>query len=229
MTYKNRQVLALVPARGGSKGVPRKNLRVIKGKPLIAHTIQAASESAVVDRVYVSSDDDEILRISRDLGAETLKRPVAAASDTATATSVVLDFISQLPPSLVEEDPFVVYLQPTSPLRASSHIDGAFCKMDAAKGSISLSVVPLKRSPYKSFTLTETGLLQSLFDETLSNTNRQALPVTYYPNGAIYIFPLSEFLKKGGFPSNGSVPFIMSEKESIDIDTEDDIAMIEKL
>lgn len=229
MTFKNRQVLALVPARGGSKGIPRKNLRLVRGKPLIEHTIQAAIESKVVDRVYVSSDDDEILRISSDMGAEPLKRPDAAASDTATATSVVLDFISQLPPSLMAADPYIVYLQPTSPLRTSSHIDGAFCKMDAENVSISLSVVQLKRLPYKSFKLTEDGLLQSLFDESLSNANRQALPVTYYPNGALYIFPLSEFLVKGGFPSNGSVPFVMSENDSIDIDTEDDIAMSERL
>jgi len=229
MTYKNRQVLALVPARGGSKGVPRKNLRLIRGKPLIEHTIQAAMGSKVVDKVYVSSDDDEILRIGSAMGAEPLKRPDAAASDTATATSVVLDFISQLPPSFVEIDPIIVYLQPTSPLRTSSHIDGAFCKMDVENVSISLSVVQLKKSPYKSFTLTEDGLLQPLFDENLSNSNRQALPATYYPNGALYIFPLSEFLVKGGFPSNGSVPYVMSENDSIDIDTEDDIAMIERL
>lgn len=229
MTFDNRPVLALVPARGGSKGVPGKNLRVIKGKPLLIHTVQAALESEVVDAVYVSSDDAEILALSRLNGAVALTRPAAAASDTATATSVVLDFISQLPPKLVEEDPFIVYLQPTSPLRTGAHIDGAFINMAARKGSTSLSVVPLRQSPYKTFLLTEDGLLQSLFEETLSNANRQALPETYYPNGALYIFPLTDFMKTGGFPSNGSVPFIMSEKESIDIDSEDDIALLESL
>lgn len=229
MSFRQRQVLALVPARGGSKGVFRKNLRIIRGKPLVAHTIAAALGSEVVDRVYVSSDDDEILQVSRDLGAEALRRPPAAAADTATASMVVIDFISQMPPSVIDDNPFLIFLQPTSPLRNSAHIDEAFRVMGDKNGTTCMSVVPLKSSPYKSFKLTEEGLLQSLFDETLSNANRQVLPMTYYPNGAIYIFPLSEFIKRGGFPSNGGVPFAMSENESIDIDTEDDFATIEKL
>ncbi|MFH2139882.1 MAG: acylneuraminate cytidylyltransferase family protein [Pseudomonadota bacterium] len=229
MTFDNRPVVALVPARSGSKGVPGKNLRVIKGKPLLKYTVQAALESEVVDTVYVSSDDVEILALSRLAGAVALRRPAAAASDTATATLVVLDFIGQLPLKLVEEDPFIVYLQPTSPLRTGAHIDRAFSNMADRKGSASLSVVPLRRSPYKSFSLTEEGMLQSLFEEALSNSNRQDLPETYYPNGALYIFQLTDFMKTGGFPSNGSVPFIMSEKESIDIDIEDDIALLEAL
>lgn len=228
MSFRQRQVLALVPGRGGSKGIYRKNLRIVRGKPLIEHSIQAALGSTVVDSVYVSSDDDEILKVANSMGVNTLKRPEIAASDSAPASMVVFDFISRLPPSVVREDPYLVFLQPTSPLRTSEHIDRAFCEMEAKGEASCLSVVPLKRLPYKAFTLSKEGLLQSLFDEVMTNTNRQALPVTYYPNGAIYIFPLSEFIRKGGFPSNGSLPFVMSEKESIDIDSEDDIALIEK-
>lgn len=137
--------------------------------------------------------------------------------------------ISRPVPSFIDQDPFLTYLQPTSPLRTAEHIDSAFDEMEAKQGSACLSVVKLKKTPYKSFSLNQNGLLQSLFDENLSNANRQSLPETYYPNGAIYIFLLSEFIRKGAFPSNGSVPFRMSEKESLDIDTEDDIAMMEKL
>ncbi len=204
-------------------------MRVIMGKPLLSHTVQAAFESEVVDAVYVSSDDEEILGLAHAAGAVALRRSAAAASDMATATSVVFDFISQLSPELLEKDPFIVYLQPTSPLRTGAHIDGAFSSMAARNGSTSLSVVLLRRSPYKSFLLTEAGFLQSLFDESLSNANRQALLETYYPNGALYIFSLADFMEKGGFPSNGSVPYIMSEKESIDIDSEDDIALLESI
>lgn len=229
MTFVNRQVFALIPARGGSKGIPRKNLRIVRNNPLVCHTINAALESDVVDSVYLSSDDEEILKLGFAMGADVLKRSALAASDTATASQVVLDFIDQLPQDIVEADPFIVYLQPTSPLRTATHIDKAFAEMKSKNSLMCLSVVPLKKSPYKSFMLTNEGFLLSLFDETLSNANRQALPVTYYPNGAIYIFPISEFIKKGGFPSNGSVPFVMSEQESIDIDSEEDIVMLEKL
>jgi CMP-N-acetylneuraminic acid synthetase len=87
----------------------------------------------------------------------------------------------------------------------------------------------LKKTPYKAFILSNEGLLKSLFDEELTSSNRQTLPTAYYPNGAMYIFLLSEFIKNGNFPSNGSLPFIMTEYESIDIDTEDDFVMMEKL
>ena len=228
MTFQRRQVLAFVPARGGSKGVPRKNLRVVKGKPLVAHTLEAAKAAACVDQVFLSSDDDEILAVGRALGVETIKRNAACATDTATATEVLRDFIGRLPQATVREDPIVVYLQPTSPLRTAAHIDGAFREMEAKDVSSCVSVVLLKMTPYKSFILSQGGLLESLFDEKLTNANRQSLPAAYYPNGAIYIFALSEFTKKGGFPSNGSVPFIMTAKESIDIDSEEDIAIMER-
>jgi CMP-N-acetylneuraminic acid synthetase len=228
MSSGRRQVLALVPARGGSVGVPRKNLRLVRGKPLVAHTLDAALASTFVDRVHLSSDDDDILAVGRALGVEVCKRPAPLATNTATAGEVVAHFIAGLPAPVVAEDPYIVYLQPTSPLRTAAHIDGAFRQMESADASTCVSVVQLKRTPFKSFRLSENGRLQSLFEEKLSNANRQALPPVYYPNGAIYIFPISEFAAKGGFPSNGSVPFVMSERDSIDIDSEDDIAMMEK-
>tara|TARA_B110001450_G_scaffold218812_2_gene213483 strand:- start:4169 stop:4858 length:690 start_codon:yes stop_codon:yes gene_type:complete len=229
MTFNNKQVIALIPARGGSKGVPRKNLRFVRSKPLVCHTILAAIKSAVVDTVYLSSEDEEILKIGIDMDVNVIKRSVLAASDTATASQVVIDSLDQMPQDIIEADPYIVYLQPTSPLRTAVHIDGAFTEM-ATKGiSTCLSVVMLQKSPYKSFKITDEGLLLSLFDEMLTNANRQEFPVIYYPNGAIYIFPVSEFIQKRGFPSNGSVPFVMSEKDSIDIDTEEDFLMMEKL
>lgn len=227
MTWSNRKVLAVVPARGGSVGIPRKNLRLVRGKPLVAHTLEAALASQVVDRVCLSSDDDEILAVGERLGAETFRRQADLASSTATAAQVVADFIDRLPSQLKDEDPLLVYLQPTSPLRSAAHIDAAFREMEAHNATSCVSVVELKKTPFKSFKL-ENGRLQSLFDETLSNANRQSLPKVYYPNGAIYIFPISEFRARGGFPSNGSVPFVMSERDSADIDTEDDLANVEK-
>jgi CMP-N,N'-diacetyllegionaminic acid synthase len=228
MTFRQRQVLALVPARGGSKGVKRKNLRIVRGKPLIAYTLEAAQGSCLIDTVYVSSDDDEILSYSASLGVKTLKRDPVAATDQATATQVVDDFVKRLAPDQIDADPWVVYLQPTSPRRTSVHIDEAFQAMETHEGDMGMSVLELKQTPFKAFKRDSQGKLKSLFDETLANANRQTLPVAYYPNGAIYIFSVSEFIKRSRFPSDGSVPYVMNERESIDIDTEADLAKLEE-
>nr|MDQ3003426.1 acylneuraminate cytidylyltransferase family protein [Fibrobacterota bacterium] len=126
MAFRQKQVLALVPARGGSKGVLRKNLRRVHGKPLVEHTLEAAKGSRFVDKVYLSSDDEEILDVGRALQVEAFKRIATAASDTATSGEVVGNFIDCLPRGIIEADPFIAYLQPTSPLRNSGHIDAAF-------------------------------------------------------------------------------------------------------
>ncbi|ANT64170.1 acylneuraminate cytidylyltransferase family protein [Prosthecochloris sp. CIB 2401] len=225
----DNNVLALIPARGGSKGVRRKNLRMIGGKPLLEYTLTAAQRSELVDKTYVSSEDPEILELATSLGATQVQRPADLATDLSSAIEVVQHFIEWLPEELRRQDPSIVYLQPTSPLRTSTHIDAALRRMAELTTTTLLSVTELKASPYKSFTIDESGQLQSLFDEKLSNCRRQDLPKTYIPNGAIYVFRLSDFLERGGFPSNGSVPFVMSDRESVDIDTEEDLHLVEQL
>ena len=229
MAYRGKLVIGLIPARGGSKGVKRKNLRTILGKPLLTHTIQAACDAKRIDRIYVSSDDLEILGLAQKMGVDIVERDAKAAVDSATAAEVVSDFLQRIPKTLVAANPFLVYLQPTSPLRSGAHIDEAFDEMSSADCEMCLSVTELNRSPFKSFTLTVEGRLQSLFNETLTNANRQDLPTVYYPNGAIYIFPSAKFLIHRGFPSDGALPYFMSERDSVDIDTEEDIAMVEKI
>jgi CMP-N,N'-diacetyllegionaminic acid synthase len=227
MAPNTRPVICLIPARGGSKGVPRKNMREIAGKPLIDFSILAAQHSNHIDSVYVSSDDEAILRHAQTLGTICIARPDEFASDTASAIEVVSHFIGVLPNSLLQEDPYIVYLQPTSPCRTARHIDDAIGQMQVEKAHSLVSVSEMAKSPFKSFTLDSKGRLQSLFDEKLSNARRQELPAVFVPNGAIYIFLVSEFKARGGFPSNGSVAFIMNEKDSLDIDTEDDIQRAE--
>lgn len=228
MSFKNRQVIGLIPARGGSKGVRRKNMRTLLGRPLLEYTIQAAFDSAFIDHIYVSSEDQEILEAAEKMKALTTTRSLVAATDSATASDVVNDFLKKIPSDLKNSDPYLVFLQPTSPLRTGAHIDAAFREMSAADSDVCVSVTALKKIPFKSFILTQEGRLKSLFDESLTNANRQSLPVVYYPNGAIYVFPISKFIARNGFPSNGGVPYIMSEQESVDIDTEEDFAMVEK-
>lgn len=227
MALNNVPVICLIPARGGSKGVPRKNMRKIAGKALIDFSIFAAQNSKYIDRVYVSSEDEEILSHAKALGAIDIARPYEFATDASSAVEVVNHFIGALTRPLLMEDPYIIYLQPTSPLRTSLHIDNAFKLIEANVGSSLVSVTVMEKSPFKSFILNVDGCLQSLFDEKLSNARRQDLPAVFIPNGAIYVFRVTEFKSRGGFPSNGSIPFMMNQKESLDIDTEDDIQRAE--
>lgn len=224
-----RPVFALVPARGGSKGIIKKNLALLNARPLVWYTLRAAQTSSVVDAVWLSSDDDEILQVGRDVGVNLIRRPDELASDRASAIGVVEHFLSILPTHLVLQDPIVLYLQPTSPLRTAHHISEALDIMQTKAITSVMSVVEQRQSPFKSFKLNDQGRLQSLFDETLSNVRRQDLPATYLPNGAIYAFLASEFKARGGFPSNGSAPYIMNERDSVDVDSPDDLARVNEL
>jgi CMP-N-acetylneuraminic acid synthetase len=204
-------------------------MREIRGRPLVDFTLRAALDSLIIDEVYISSDDEEILNYANKINVRTVKRPEEFSSDTATANDVVRHFFSIVSKDNLQRDPYIVYLQPTSPLRNATHIDRALLAMSEAKFNTLVSVTELIKSPFKSFTIGASGALQSLFDEKLSNARRQDLTKAYIPNGSIYIFRVSDFLERGGFPSNGSFPFIMDEIDSIDIDTEDDISYVERI
>jgi CMP-N-acetylneuraminic acid synthetase len=150
------------------------------------------------------------------------------ATDDALAADVVLHFLRSVP-FVYESDPIILYLQPTSPLRTAAHIDKALADMMRGNAPGVVSVVELMRSPFKSFRIDAKGYLQALFSEAETNLNRQALPRTFAANGAIYAFRASKFLEKRGFPSNGSLPLVMSEEESIDIDSQDDLLEAEQI
>lgn len=220
------QTIALIPARGGSKGVKRKNLRDVAGRPLLQHAVDAARQSKHIREIYLSSEDEDILAAGGRIGCKLVRRPDALARDESTANDVVLDFFAQIP---LSDDDLIVYLQPTSPLRTAAHIDAALQAMEFAKADGAVSVMELEKSPYKSFRLDEQGRLESLFGEKYSNHNRQQLPKTYMPNGAIYIFRKKFFLDRGGFPSDGSIPYIMSKRDSIDIDEEGDLELATRI
>jgi CMP-N-acetylneuraminic acid synthetase len=229
MSYKSRTIIALVPARGGSKGIERKNLAPAGGHPLVWHTLNAAKNTPGIDEVWISSDDDEILRVGSDANVNALKRPIELANDESSAESVVWHFFDSLRPEIFVRDPIIVYLQPTSPLRTEHHIEEALALMQRSRAASVISVVKQVHSPFKCFTLDSQGRLQSLFKEKLSNARRQDLPSTYLPNGAIYAFFASEFKARRGFPSNGAVPYVMAEIDSIDVDSRYDLALVDKI
>ena len=214
---KQAKMMAIIPARGGSKGLPRKNLRPLGGIPLIAWTIKAAKESQLIDFVVVTSDDPEILDIAQQFGADHLiSRPKFLASDNATTIQVVDHVLELLPPPKT-----FVLLQPTSPLRSSAVLNHAIDFFIENNALSLVSVTESSESPYWTFLIQNQSLVPVI--PTLKMPNlRQQIPKTFVLNGAIYISDTQLFLKIRKFVSEYSLPYIMEKQISIDIDSLED-------
>ena len=153
--YEDKRYLAIVPARGGSKRLPGKNLLNLAGKPMIAWTIEAGLRSRYIDKVIVTSDDENILNISKSYGAEIIKRPSILANDTATTFDTVNHVIQN-----VEKYDYIVLLQPTSPLRNEIHIDEAIELLNFKKPDAVISLTELEHSPHWSNILPINGKMK---------------------------------------------------------------------
>ena len=178
---KNR-FLAIIPARGWSKRLPKKNILELHEKPLIAYTIESALKSKYINKVVVSSDDDETLEISKSFGAEFIKRPGELASDTATTFDAIKHTIDNL-----EEYEYVVLLQPTSPLRNEKHIDEAIEFLEEKQADAIVSVCEMDHSPLWSNTLPKDGNMNNFLRDEVLNKRSQDLEKYYRLNGAVYI------------------------------------------
>lgn len=214
------KILALIPARGGSKRLPRKNLLPLAGKPLIAWTIEAAKKSKYIDTVCVSTDDEEIISVSREYGAEVpFRRPLEISGDTARSVDVVMHAINWYADHDQVFDT-IVLLQPTSPLRDSNDIDNAFSIYYSKEASSVTSVCEVEPSPLWSNTIPEDGSMSGFINEKYKNIRSQDLPKYYRLNGAIYIAK-SFFVKENNslIASEFSYAYIMPTEKSIDIDT----------
>ncbi len=224
--YQDKRILAIIPARGGSKGIPHKNIINLCGKPLIAHTIGAAKQSAYIDTVLVSTDDVDIQRVSEDYGASVpFLRDAKIASDEARTISVVVDAVNRLQ-AIGQNFDVVVLLQPTSPLRTTEEIDVAIDVFfqNEMKGVVSVNVA--KVSPFLLRTI-KGSQLQRIISEN-STIRRQDMPTYYEVNGAIYINAISDITESLSFNDN-PIPYIMNREHSVDIDTWDDLDEAEKL
>lgn len=210
-------MLAIIPARGGSKGLPGKNIMNLNGKPLIAYTIEAALKSKFIDNVIISTDDIDIANIGREYGAKVpFLRPIELASDTALAIDNYIYTIDRLiSENNISIKDFVV-LQPTSPLRLFRDIDEAielFYNKDA-DSVISYTEEEHPISWHK--LINEDFSFVDVFENKIAN--RQEYRKTYYPNGAIYVFKL-DLIRNKKYYSNKSYGYIMSREKSIDIDS----------
>ena len=230
MSLNNLKVFGLIPARGGSKGISNKNMHLVKGRPLIDYTIDASKGSNFIDETYLSSDSKAILDHGEERNISVIERPHEFASDHSNAAQVVFHFHKFLLTNgniSEEEDFYLSYLQPTSPLRTAKILDESFKMIEGSPEKSVISLAENIYTPYKSFVLNSDGLVESLFEESLSNQNRQNLKKTYRSNGAIYTFLMSKFNLNKGFPSNNSMPFIMQSSESLDIDSYEDLDTLE--
>lgn len=219
------RVLGVIAARGGSKGLPRKNVLALAGRPLIAWTIEAARESRYLDRVIASTDDDEIARIAKQYGCETpFRRPARLARDETPGVEPVLHAVRELPGF-----DYVVLLQPTSPLRTAADIDAALEKCLAANADACVSVTPADTPPEWMYTLDGADRLAPLVAGEAMPSRRQDAARVYELNGAVYAVRVSALLEQGRLVTSDAVGYVMPPDRSADIDTELDLRWCELL
>jgi CMP-N,N'-diacetyllegionaminic acid synthase len=212
-----KRIIGVIPARGGSKGLPRKNIKDLNGIPLIAYSINAAKESKCFDRIIVSTDNAEIKNISLKYGAEVIDRPENLAQDNTPMVDAILDMLRKLESSNYQPD-IIVLLQPTSPLRDAEDIRNALSLFTEKTPETVISVKKLEHSPYLTMQI-ENGFLTPLFGNMMK-VPRQKLPETYMPNGAIYIITPGTLRKYNSFYCVQNIPYVMREEKSVDVDTE---------
>lgn len=221
--HNNKSFLGIIPARGGSKRLPRKNILDLAGKPLIVWTIEASLKSRYIDKTIVTSDDDEILAISEKYGASVIKRPQELASDTATTFDAIKHTIDNM-----EKYDYIVLLQPTSPLRNEKHIDEAIELLEEKNADAVISVCEMEHSPLWSNTLPEDNNMSNFLRDDIKNKRSQDLPTYYRLNGAIYICNINRMIKeKTMFLKDNIYAYKMDRKSSVDIDEEIDFKLAE--
>lgn len=207
------EVVAIIPARGGSKGIPRKNVRLLAGKPLLAYTVEQARAAAAVTRVVVSTDDAEIAAVARRYGAEVIDRPAAISGDTATSESALLHALDALGAQGVQPE-LVVFLQCTSPFRAPGDIDAAVATLRARGADSLLSVVPSHAFLWSE----RDGRAAPLNYDYRSRPRRQDRAPEYRENGSIYVFKPWVLRELGNRLGGAIALYIMDEAQGLDID-----------
>ena len=229
---KNQKILAIIPARGGSKGIPKKNIVEISGKPLISYSIEVAKKSKLIDKVVVSTDNDEIAEISKKYGAEVpFKRPSKLAKDNVPTYPVIRHTLKWLKENEKYEPDLVVLLEPTFPLRTSEEVDEAIKTIQKDDKADSLrGVIEPFQNPYRMWTVKGKYLQPLIPTDTQSfEQPRQSLEKVYWQNGYIYISKYKTIMEKGNIHGEKILPFILDEGKFIDVDTEEDLKLLKKV
>lgn len=214
-----KSVLAIIPARGGSKGVPRKNIRDLAGKPLIAWTIAAAQASQYIDRLVLSSEDAEIIEVARAWGCEVpFVRPAELSRDETPGIDPVIHALEMLPGY-----DYVVLLQPTSPLRTAEDIDACLVRCEEKNVTGCVSVTEPDHHPQWMYTMGDSETLQPVSEQR--GVRRQDLPQVYALNGAVYAVRTAKLNESHALMDAETQGYVMPAHRSIDIDTEQDLAI----
>jgi CMP-N-acetylneuraminic acid synthetase len=218
------KVIAIIPARGGSKGVPGKNRKIIDGKPLISYTIEAALKSKLLSQIWVSSDDQEIINITREYNnVQIHKREPALASDESPVTDTVKQVISQT------ECDAIMLLQPTAPIRTGENIDGAIRLLNASENSNSvISVVEMNDIHPARMYWKKDDRLASILPE-FEQARRQDIPPAYYRNGSIYLVRREVFQQYHSLMVKPTIPYIMPLNWLLNIDEPRDMIIADAL
>ena len=222
---ESNSILAIIPARGGSKGIPRKNLRELAGRPLIAHTIEQALAARRVGRVIVTTDDDEIAAVSQNLGAEVVRRPPEISGDTASSESALLHVLDHLRDSEGYEPALVVFLQATSPIRRPGDIDSAIGALLEAEADSLFSACTMHGFVWRK----AEDELRSVSYDFHNRQRRQEIGRDLLENGSIYVFK-PHILRETGNRLGGRIAvFEMDPLDSFQIDEPGDLALIERI
>ena len=226
-----KNILAVIPARGGSKGIPRKNIVKINDRPLIDYTIQAALQVSRINHVIVSTEDEEIASISRGLGVEVpFMRPNHLAVDQAQSAPVVIDALYRMEEINNIKYDAVLMLQPTSPLRTSKHIDEALDLFFSQECDSVVSVVSVGGThPFRMKRLVGNQLVNYIDQGFWDMRPRQALPPAYIRNGSIYLIKRDVLIKEEQLIGKKCLGMVMSDEESINIDSPLDLKLAELL
>lgn len=223
---REKIVTAIIPARGGSKGIPRKNLYKIGGLSLVERAVHLARACPRVDNIYVSTDDPETYEIAAAVGCNTPSfRPAALATDSARTIEIVKNLISE---GVLGTEGCVLLLQPTSPLRTINDLN-ALCALfesewDSADAVVSVCLIDGPH-PYKAQVISD-GYLSSLLARDAA-VPRQSLPHTFLPNGAFYLGKISVLEKENTFIPKRSLPFVMQQISSVNLDGPLDLLLLE--
>ena len=227
--YKNKNILGVITARGGSKGILRKNIKDLAGKPLIAYTIEASSAARHLTRTIVSTDDEEIATIAKEHGGDVpFLRPAHLAEDESKSIDVIQDLLSTLVAQGETYD-YVMILQPTSPFRTSEDIDSAIqIAVDQDADSV-MSMVELSDFSKKKIKKISDSIIEPFFEaEGNESSRRQDLEPAYKRNCAIYL-TRTDLIMQGDLFGEKSVAYIMPEERSVDINTPYDFSLTEFL
>ncbi len=228
MAAQAHRVLGVIPARGGSKGVPRKNIAPLLGKPLIAYTIQAALESTLLTDVVVSTDDEEIAQVSQDFGAQVpFMRPAELATDRAQAVPTIQHAVREMERIRGCRYDAVVMLQPTTPLRTSEDIDQCLRKLFATDADSVISVVEVGGyHPVRMKRIVDDRLVDYA-EEEVENRPRQELPPVYLRAGSVYATRRDVLMEQGTFKGRVSRPFVVPAERHVNVDSPMDLKVAE--